>query len=78
MNQEITLQMKSVIDFIRENGGSVSPDGGGFWRTTNERRLTCANTTQTIYALAKRGLLRRANYHRMVWRDTYFVVEDAQ
>jgi hypothetical protein len=68
---KLSAHMQRTLDAIRAHGGTASPEGGGWWRGADGARLDVQ--TKTIYALARRQLLRRTGQAREAWRDTYVV-----
>lgn len=85
MTKKTSEHMNRAIEVIRLGGGTATPEGGGWWKGADGVRLRHQNVTlggtytepvgtQTIYALTRRGLLKRTGKHRESWRDTYELV----
>ena len=85
MTKLLSKHMERAIEVIRAGGGLAIPEGGGWWKGSDGKRLRHQNVvlggdysepvvTKTIYALTRRGLLKRTGKHKQSWRDTYFLV----
>lgn len=80
----LTPTMACAMNAIRASGGLAIPEGGGWWKGADGKRLCYQNPkhpaetasvgTTTIYALVHRDFLRRMNVEPEPWRDTYEVV----
>lgn len=82
--KDISEHMRRAMDTIRAQGGSATPEGGGWWKGADGKRLRHQNValggdyqepvvTRTIYALARRNILKRTGKHAAAWRDTYVI-----
>lgn len=69
----MSQQMNAVLQSIRARGGYAVPQGGGYWADASGQCFDFPNMTQTVYALARRGLLVRRMHRKESWRDTYAV-----
>jgi hypothetical protein len=72
---KLSPQMSSALAAISESGGLAIPFGGGFWIGKGGETFDFANATQTIYALERRGLLKRLMKRKESWADTYEIVQ---
>lgn len=80
----LTDHMQLAIEAISDSGGRAIPAGGGFWSGLNRQRITYQHPTRrepyalqtaTVYALTRRGILKRANKDARRWCDTYLLTE---
>ena len=79
MGEKLTKVMLRSLQAIQASGGAAIAEGGGWWKGLDGKRLSYEPPTpsvqttvgtQTIYALADRGILQRRNLARP-HRDTY-------
>ena len=71
----LTPTMREAVAIIKQDPkGRIYPEGGGYWATSLGR---VGFSTHTIYALEKRGILRRLNMTSEPWRDGYELAEAA-
>ena len=73
MTGNLSGTMQRALDAIRAHGGIAEAEDRGCWKGADGVRLE-ATSTQTIYALYRRGLLKRTRKDWRAHRDTYLVV----
>lgn len=72
---KLSKQQTEVLAFIRDHGGAVEPEGGGYWKAADGTRLPFFNATQTVYSLKNQLLLKRTAVRQEAWRDTYVLAD---
>jgi hypothetical protein len=73
MKPKLSKAQRRALEAIRAAGGWTVAEGGGWWKGANGERLYIAAST-TIYALERRGYLRRRGTSPHAWRDSSEVV----